>query len=365
MNAKNERDKDMKTHKLDIEIRATLSAVQPLSFTLPDVGFPIMTRMTATGEEKTAYIPATTLRGRLRRCAWSEVAAALAAAGKPASLDAFYMSAIGQTRESEQEQEKVELLKIEAARAENPIASLFGSGLGLASKLQVSMAVPSVAVLPQEIRGVRKDISSEELDALAESAVDDWVERATANSARAKASGKAEKLSRDIYKLKQRGGDVEKIAALEKEMLEMRDEEATAAGEAGSGVSTLMPIGYQAIPAGTEFHFTMRARGATVTEIGILLRALDVFSLNPVLGAQTARGCGEVATHCTLRVRDVGADRWTDAGTMKVGGFERAVIKAQGPIVDEALAAQRQMIGKATKYSWAPKEKKNAPKRAA
>ena len=188
MNAKSERDKNMKTRKLDIEIRATLSAVQPLSFTLPDVGFPIMTRMTATGEEKTAYIPATTIRGRLRRCAWNEVAEALAATGKPASLDAFYMSAIGQTRQSEQEQEKVELLKIEAARAENPIASLFGSGLGLASKLQVSMAVPSVAVQPQEIRGVRKDISSEELDALAQNAVDDWVERATANSARSKAS---------------------------------------------------------------------------------------------------------------------------------------------------------------------------------
>jgi CRISPR type IV-associated protein Csf2 len=355
----------MKTRKLDIEIRATLSAIQPLSFTLPDVGFPIMTRMTATGEEKTAYIPATTIRGRLRRCAWNEVAEALAAAGKPASLDAFYMSAIGQTRQSEQEQEKVELLKIEAARAENPIASLFGSGLGLASKLQVSMAVPSVAVQPQEIRGVRKDISSEELGALAENAVDDWVERATANSARSKASTKAVKLSRDIYKLKQKGGDVEKIAALEGSLQKEHDAEAAAAEEAGSGVSTLMPIGYQAIPAGTDFHLTMRARSATVTEVGILLRALDLFSLNPMLGAQTARGCGEVAMQCSFRVRDAGADHWTEAGTIKVGGFERAGINAQNPIVEEALGAQREMIGEVTNYSWAPKETKNAPKRAA
>lgn len=355
----------MKIRKLDIEIRATLTAVQPLSFTLPDVGFPIMTRMTATGEEKTAFIPATSIRGRLRRCAWSEVAEALAAADKPASLAAFYMSAIGQTPESEQEQEKIELLKIEAARADNPIASLFGSGLGLASKLQVSMAVPNTAVLPQEIRGVRKDISSEELDALAKDAEKDWVVKATANSARAKASAKAVKLSRDIYKLKQKGGDVEKIAALEKDLQKVREAEATATDDAGSAVSTLMPIGYQAIPSGTEFNLTMRAKGATVNEVGILLRALDRFSLNPVLGAQTARGCGEVAMQCNLRVRDVGAERWTEAGTIKVGGFERAIVKAQGPIVEEALAAQREMIAKATKYSWAPKETKSAPKRAA
>lgn len=129
--------------------------------------------------------------------------------------------------------------------------------------------------------------------------------------------------------------------------------------------STLMPIGYQAIPAGTDFNLTMRTRGATVTEVGILLRALDLFSLNPVLGAQTARGCGEVAMQCGLRMREVGDDHWTEAGTIKVGGFERAVIKAQNPIVEEALAAQREMIVKATKYSWAPKETKKAPKRAA
>lgn len=355
----------MTKQHFDIDIQATLKAVQPLSFSLPDVGFPVMVRMTATGEEKTTYIPATTIRGRLRRCAWNEVAEALAAKSKPASLDAFYMTAIGQTRESEQEQEKIELLEIEKAHAVNPIASLFGSGLGLASKLQVSMAVPLEPVLPQEMHGVRKDISSEELGALEPGATGDWVERATANTARSKASGKAEKLAKDIYKEKRKGGDVEKVAALEKQLEEVRAKEATAIEEAGSKVSTLMPISYQAAPAGTEYQLTMRARRVTLTEAGVLFRALDRFSLNPLLGAQTARGCGEVAMRGKVRVRDSGSDSWSPAGVVSVGGFERAKIEAAGDFIGKALAAQGEMIAKATTYSWAPNEQKKPPKKAA
>ena len=82
-----------------IIINATLTTVQPVSIKLPDQdGHPRMTRgVDSDGQpKKTAYIPATTVRGKLRRLAVQPLMQVAAAAGKPWTLHQVYESMLGQ-----------------------------------------------------------------------------------------------------------------------------------------------------------------------------------------------------------------------------------------------------------------------------
>ncbi|MGI9135413.1 MAG: hypothetical protein ACR2I0_15965, partial [Rhodoferax sp.] len=70
-------------------INATLTTVQPVAIKLhAQEGHPTMTRgIDRNGQpRRTAYIPATTLRGKLRRLAVRPLMEAAAAAGKPWTL---------------------------------------------------------------------------------------------------------------------------------------------------------------------------------------------------------------------------------------------------------------------------------------
>jgi CRISPR type IV-associated protein Csf2 len=344
----------------DIIIDAQITAVQPLSFTLPDVGFPKMTVYTPTGAEETAYIPASTLRGKLRRLAFAEVAEALFAAGKPASLDAYYLSAIGQTRESEEkEQDKIDLLALEQRRDRNPIASLFGAGLGLASKVQFSHGLPLSPVLPIEIRSARKDASYSDFQTLDETAKADWVKVANANAARSRFDARADAASAKLRKLRATGGDAEQIAQLEAAIQANKAKANEEAQIAGGTVSVQQPLSHEAIPPGVTFKASIRGFSLSLTEIGVLLRTIQRFSLKPQLGAQVARGCGEISIRCTVRSRATGAEVWEDCGSISIGKFQPAQVEEKGSLIRDALIAQHQMVKDAVSYEWAP------PKRAA
>jgi len=59
--------------------------------------------------------------------------------------------------------------------------------------------------------------------------------------------------------------------------------------------STKTLTSYEAMPAGIELKSRLIVDKATHKDMVTLLGALDLFSRSPVLGGQTARGCGEVA----------------------------------------------------------------------
>ena len=81
-----------------IIINATLTTVQPVSIRMPDAeGHPTMARgLDADGRpRRTAYIPATTFRGKLRRMVVLPQMKAAAAQGKPWSLNQVYEAMLG------------------------------------------------------------------------------------------------------------------------------------------------------------------------------------------------------------------------------------------------------------------------------
>ena len=144
----------------NIEARtlAPVSIVAPPAEGSKATGHPTMPR----GDGETAYIPASTLRGKLRRGVVMPLAALAAKEGKPWRLPRLYSLLLGQDTESEKKAEIVDLKAIAKLRAAEPILDLFGVGLTLSGRLMVSHLLPVENVAPITITGSRHDLDDDE-----------------------------------------------------------------------------------------------------------------------------------------------------------------------------------------------------------
>jgi CRISPR type IV-associated protein Csf2 len=304
-----------------IIINATLTTVQPVSIKLPDqVGHPKMTRgVDSEGHpKKTAYVPATTVRGKLRRLAVQPLMQAAAAAGKPWTLHQVYEAMLGQDAASESSEE-IDLVALKKRRADNHIVDLFGAGLGVKSRLSVGHFVPVVDVLPESFSGVRKDLDSDTdvLDLMAADEVNSFVNRNATNSKRADADALTKKLTTQMRKAEKAGHSTVDLKVSLALAETHRDGLVAAMGEMKNSTKTL--FSYEAMPAGIELKSRIIIDKATTQDLGTVLGALDLFSRTPVLGGQTARGCGEVTG--TFQIFDQDGEI---LGVINVGGYAPA-----------------------------------------
>ena len=190
----------------NIIINGTITTVGPLSITMPDGreydGFPMMSRgIDEDGNaKKTGYLPATTLRGFLRRAIVTHDMMEAADAGEPYTLPKAYSELIGQDAASEKQAGEIDLLEIKKAREESPVLDLFGSGLGVSSRLRVGHFLPSVNVLPDKYSGVRKDLGDTDgvIELLSDEDATSYYGRETSNNRRANAEGLVTTLTRQI-----------------------------------------------------------------------------------------------------------------------------------------------------------------------
>ena len=301
-----------------IIINATLTTVQPVSIKLPDQdGHPTMTRgVDSDGRlRKTAYIPATTIRGKLRRLAVQPLMQAAAAAGKPWTLPQVYEAMLGQDAASEASEE-IDLLALKKRRQENHIVDLFGAGLGVKSRLAVGHFMPVVDVAPEAFAGVRKDLDSDTdvLELMDPDEVNRFVDRNTNNSKRSAAETLVKKMGTQIRRSEKAGQDVTELKAALTLAESQRDALVSAMGDMKN--STKIVTSYQAMPAGIELKSRIIIAKATRQDMTTLLGMLDLFSRTPVLGGQTARGCGEVAGNFEMSDQDGGL-----LGVVSVGGY--------------------------------------------
>jgi CRISPR type IV-associated protein Csf2 len=306
-----------------IIINATLTTVQPVSIKLPDQdGHPKMTRgVDSDGQpKKTAYIPATTMRGKLRRLAVQPLMQAAAAAGKPWTLHQVYEAMLGQDAASEASEE-IDLLALKKRREGNHIVDLFGAGLGVKSRLSVGHFMPAVDVAPEAFAGVRKDLDSdtEVLEWMDADEVKRFVDRNTNNSKRSAAEALVKKMSTQIRKTEKAGQDVSDLKAALALAEAQRDALVLAMGDMKNSTKTL--TSYEAMPAGIKLKSRIIIDKATAKDMATLLGALDLFSRTPVLGGQTARGCGEVAGQFEMLDQD-----GTLLGVVSVGGYSPAKV---------------------------------------
>ena len=284
----------------DIIINGTITTVGPLSIKMPDAtdynGFPVLSRgIDDDGKPlKTGYLPATTLRGFLRRAIVTHDMKEAAAKGNPYSLPRAYGELIGQDAASEKQAGEIDLLEIKKAREGAPVIDLFGSGLGVASRLRVGHFLPKVNVLPDDYSGVRKDLSDTDgvIEMLAEKDATAYYQRETSNSRRAKAEELVTKLERQIRTSEKKGEDVSQLTA---QLEEAKKIVAKYKDEMGDmQVSSRTLVGYTALPAGIDLHGRIVIVNAKERDLNMIEFALDCLSRSPVLGAQSARGCGEI-----------------------------------------------------------------------
>ena len=299
----------------NIEARtlAPISIVAPPAEGSKATGHPTMPR----GESETAYIPASTLRGKLRRGVVMPMVAAAAADEKPWRLPRLYEYLLGQDTDSEKKAEFIDLKAVAAKRAAEPVLDLFGVGLTLSGRLIVSHLLPVENVAPIVITGTRRDLDDDEavIDMLTGDDRTEFEGRGAANTERVSHASSIKGLEskrRAALKKDAKADVTELTAAIEVAKVA----EAAASGAMGEMKnSTRTLIQHSAMPAGVELRGRIVVRNERAGDLEMLLGAFDEFSRMPILGGHSARGCGEVAM--TLRViRD-------DASLMsvEVGGF--------------------------------------------
>jgi len=307
----------------------TLTTEQPLSITLPVAEYtranrfensPVMTRgLDSEGKkQETCYIPATTFRGMLRRNVVVPLMEERATNGNHYTLDEAYRDLIGQDAASEQQPDEIDLMALKEMRAKHPVVDLFGLGLGVQSRLKVSHFLPAHNILPEAFTTARKDLGDADDGAILDLVRDEertkYLKRANANSKRSAAESLLDRLT----KQKKKDGSSEdldaQIAATESKVEEYR--------EAMDGMtnSSRTILTHYAMPAGVQWTGRMIVTKSTDKDIEALCEALDRFSNYPMIGAQHARGCGEISG-----VADIETDRKL-VKKISFGGFAPAKI---------------------------------------
>lgn len=289
-----------------IVINATIKTEGPLSIVMPVAegtqknaygNFPIMTRGIDDDGNKqlTGYLPATTLRGFLRRAIVVKDMQAASEAGKPYKLPQAYSELIGQDAASEQQAGDIDLLAIKTARENSPVLDLFGSGLGIKSRLRVSHFLPSHNVLPDVITGTRKDLDDNEMafSLLDDADKSEFFERSESNTKRARAASLLKGLERTQRGLKRKGEPTEEIDKEIEAAQKLVDKYLIEMGDMKNSSRTILE--HPVLAAGLTLSGRLVIENDRERDIGLLETALNSLSLFPVLGGQSARGCGEIS----------------------------------------------------------------------
>jgi len=313
-----------------IVIKATIHTESPLSIAMPVAegglanrykNFPLMTNgVDADGNKlQTAYLPSTTIRGFLRRAIVVNAMQTAADTGKHYTLQQAYADLIGQDSASEEKQE-VDLLKLKADRDANAIIDLFGCGMSMKSRLLVSHFVPAHNILPEAFTGVRKDLDDTDgvLDLVSAADQKTFLGRTAANSERAQAASVVKDLDRKIKAAAKKGEATADLAQALLQAQKLVEKFEAEMGDMQNSTRTL--VGYFALPAGIDLLGRLVIEGARDRDLPMIDLALKALSMRPILGAQVARGCGEISGTFDVMSEGTLLKKYT------VGGWEPAKI---------------------------------------
>ncbi len=304
------------------------------------------------GGEKiyTAYFPASGVRGKLRRLARD---ALYNITGKNGwDIETHRVLTIGGVKGSGAEG-SIDIEGIRALRERYPLQSVFGQSQGfgmswVGGKLMVGFAVPDRPLIPDVVTGVRSDDlvrDPDEASFLNEAAYKKLSEIAN-NERRATALRQSQKaLKEKKLPAAKREGDEQLTERLTAELADVEAKLKEAPTQ--SDVSVQMPLsGYEVIPPGTSLHQRMILRNATDAEAGVLFHALELFAMDPCLGAHAAQGCGIV--QCEWRVSlDVGDGGYKGIGAIKLTPF--TPLELQGEELQSLVGAWKAAFEKIAK----------------
>lgn len=347
--------------KLNVILDGTITALSDIAVSPPGFSKKVerSTVMTlprkryADGQE-TIYLPATTIRGRLRNLMASGVMEVLndTTQARFTPWDYLYTASGGikDRATGGADEREVDLAKIETLRAQNPIVSLFGSmTMKIAGKVMIADAVPSEPVQPNHLgRSVRAHPlqRSPELAAVLDPKA--LAEFRRLDAARAQGNileDEAEDLERQVRRLKQAvSPDPDRISTLEAEIKQKKTAAAEARATAGGAVNIQQLLGgYEAIPVQTRLSHSIRLRDVTPTELAFMFLGLQLLAYDPYIGAHRAQGCGKFEAKYAIGL----AGKRTAsiaAGTLTLEPYRDLIIQSDDAGVQEAFALSRKLL---------------------
>lgn len=313
---------------MDVFLKGSLTAVSPISYTTPEFD-----RKTKRGEavklptlSGRLFIPASTLRGRLRRMARNLVFEALHEKNPEFRFPFadFNLATLGgvksasskkATKDKNEKEDKTVLERVGKARALNPLASLFGAfspvtlpgRLCVGHAIAIGMANPetgelaSGAVLPELVRHARTDDLARSPEAW-EMVDDDAASEYAAQAAEARERSGLNKEIQDLDKAlraAKRAKDMVEVASLEERI---DDAKARLNGTKAIGLS--QQLTYEVIPAGTRMESSIRLTNCSAEEVVLFFNALDRFACNPVVGGRLNHGLGVLKGEWEVQFRE-------------------------------------------------------------
>lgn len=317
-------------------IKGTIESIEPLATASKDLvdfgkkvygaNTPVPVPSFDNENGKHLYFPATGLRGTLRRALRDVLRDNLISRGANGLLlDEHYLLTLGGIKGSGAEQRSTVKME-EEWRKRNVLLSLFGAGDAgvlnfVSGKSSVGNAICSSIVKPMHISGVRTDDlfrSREGLSFLVDSEVSELIARAEGNS---KASVIRKEIgAKEVELRKAKREDID-TSSIQSELTKLNEKlEKTLKDSNATSVSVGMPLaGFQAIPPYTSMEHTIKLFNATQEELGGMFAALNQLSLNPIVGAHRAVGCGEIkADYEVFKVTEQGLQGFA---LLTIGGF--------------------------------------------
>lgn len=288
-----------------IMVDVLIHTVQPLTYTHHGVkGLPLTTRgVDSEGKPlRTVYIPAPQFRGRLRHEA---ALAELRARPAKVKLEEAYMLALGQDLDPEEddEPEAIRLGDQIKFRRDNPFLDLFGTWK-VASRLCVSNLLPELNIMPDRVSHIRRDLdSNEDLMELLDAEEQNRMYDRQSKQAMASKVGTLIKQAETALKAARRQRDTGLIDQLEAKLNELDELKKQQKGDDESD-NTKHLVELQVIPAGIDLVGKIIVEGPRISDLKYLTQAFETLSLKPMMGAQRARGCGEIRGRARFRLPD-------------------------------------------------------------
>lgn len=304
----------------DVFFNGALTTVTPFTFT---------SHVQKDGLPKIAgrlYIPASSIRGKLRRLARDEIHGVLAEANGGEhrfALSDFYLNTLGGVKGAKggetKKEDKGETVRVFDGRRKNPLVSLFGAMApsNVPGKLMIDHAIDAGVNAAERvsIAHVRSDDISRDPDSVLPLLEDgfeaEYLAMGKVMDTRSAANRDIKVLRAQLKKVTDEG-ERERILNEINAAKEVKDD--------NTAVQVQQILEYQAIPPGLKLNSNFRLLRVTKRELVLFLRALNRFSANPVLGGRHNHGNGIVSGEWDVRIRASGTLLPAAAGTVRIAG---------------------------------------------
>jgi hypothetical protein len=308
-----------------------IKTVSPVAVTVPDtVGMP-------KDSAGNAYLPANSIRGKLRHSLHEAIARHYADQGKPLTVDQHYMLGSGVDTARALKDTSSNIGANTARRAANPVLSVFGNW-GLAGKLGVGSGYTGTKAVIHGA-GVRKHVGKEWLDQIIDLSEIDYLTEILSQDGQTSQDSQPIKDRQKLLKRELKGADATRkteinteLADLDQQLRELKDL------RTGASESIQRPLeGFEVIDHGTTMPHRMILKNPTDTELHTVLLSIAAWAYEPMIGGHHNLGCGNIDAEWEIYEQAFLSNARTKIGTV---GFNETGFFVEGIVFDAAATLQ-------------------------